>query len=55
VNTITPDTQNLTPFNPSDALPPPRVKGTLLPFSVKQFGEDKDVQFDKQKFVNSTI
>jgi hypothetical protein len=55
VNTITPDTQNLTPFNPSDALPPPRVKGTLLPFSVKQFGEDKDVQFDTPEFVDSMI
>ena len=55
MNTITPDTQNLTPFNPSDALPPPRVKGTLLPFSVKQFGEDKDVQFDTPEFVDSMI
>lgn len=55
MNTITPDTQNLTPFNPSDALPPPRVKGTLLPFSVKKFGEDKDVQFDTPEFVDSMI
>ena len=55
MNTITPDTQNLTPFNPSDALPPPRVKGTLLPFSVKQFGKDKDVQFDTPEFVDSMI
>tara|TARA_R100000329_G_scaffold8594_4_gene9916 strand:+ start:5440 stop:6600 length:1161 start_codon:yes stop_codon:yes gene_type:complete len=55
VNTITPDTQNLTPFNPSDALPAPRVKGTLLPFSVKKFGEDKDVQFDTPEFVDSMI
>ena len=55
MNTITPDTQNLTPFNPSDALPPPRVKGTLLPFSVKQFGEDKDLQFDTPEFVDSMI
>ena len=55
MNTITPDTQNLTAFNPSDALPPPRVKGTLLPFSVKQFGEEKDVQFDTPEFVDSMI
>ena len=55
MNTITPATQNLTPFNPSDALPPPRVKGTLLPFSVKKFGEDKDVQFDTPEFVDSMI
>ena len=55
MNTITPDTQNLTAFNPSDALPPPRVKGTLLPFSVKKFGEDKDVQFDTPEFVDSMI
>ena len=55
MNTITPDTQNLTAFNPSDALPPPRVKGTLLPFSVKQFGKDKDVQFDTPEFVDSMI
>ena len=55
MNTITPDTQNLTPFNPSDALPPPRVKGTLLPFSVKKFGEDKDAQFDTPLFVDSMI
>ena len=55
MNTITPDTQNLTPFNPSDALPPPRVKGILLPFSVKKFGEDKDVQFDTPEFVDSMI
>ena len=55
MNTITPDTQNLTPFNPSDALPPPRVKGTLLPFSVRKFGENKDAQFDTPLFVDSMI
>ena len=55
MNTITPDTQNLTAVNPSDALPPPRVKGILLPFSVKKFGEDKDVQFDTPEYVDSMI
>ena len=55
MNTITPDTQNLTAFNPSDALPPPRVKGTILPFSVRKFGEEKDVQFDTPEFIDSMI
>ena len=55
MNTITPDTQNLTPFNPSDALPAPRIKGTLLPFSVRKFGENKDAQFDTPLFVDSMI
>jgi hypothetical protein len=55
VNTITPDTQNLTPFNPSDALPAPRIKGTLLPFSVRKYGENKDAQFDTPVFVDSMI
>ena len=55
MNTITPDTQNLTPFNPSDSLPAPRIKGTLLPFSVRKFGENKDAQFDTPLFVDSMI
>ena len=55
MNTITPDTQNLTPFNPSDALPAPRIKGTLLPFSVRKFGENKDAQFDTPLYVDSMI
>ena len=32
-------------FQPSDALPPPRVTGMILPFSANQYGNQRDVQF----------
>tara|TARA_R100001079_G_scaffold86609_1_gene49484 strand:- start:287 stop:1486 length:1200 start_codon:yes stop_codon:yes gene_type:complete len=54
-NTITPDTANLTAFNPSDALPPPRYTGMLLPIERDKYGTKGNFELAVPQFVQSMI